>query len=70
MLGTAESVSSTETTAVANVNDAPTGNVTITGTPTQNQILTASNNLADADGLGAINYTWLRDGVAINNATQ
>jgi hypothetical protein len=70
LLGTAESVSSTETTAVANVNDAPTGNVTITGTPTQNQILTASNNLADADGLGAISYTWLRDGTAINTATQ
>ena len=70
LLGTVESVSSAATTAVANVNDAPTGNVTITGTPTQNQILTASNNLADADGLGAISYTWLRDGTAINAATQ
>jgi Ca2+-binding RTX toxin-like protein len=49
---------------------APTGTVTITGTPTQNQVLTASNNLADADGLGAISYTWLRDGTAINAATQ
>ena len=69
-LGTVESVSSAATTAVANINDVPTGNVTITGTPTQNQILTASNNLADADGLGAISYTWLRDGTAINTATQ
>jgi hypothetical protein len=70
LLGMAESVSSTETTTVVNVNDAPTGNVTITGTPTQNQVLTASNNLADADGLDTISYTWLRDGAAINAATQ
>lgn len=42
----------------------------IAGTAIQNQILTASNNLADADGLGLISYTWLRDGTAINGATQ
>ncbi len=51
-------------------NTSPTGSVTISGTPVQNQILTASNNLADADGLGSISYTWLRDGTAINAATQ
>jgi Ca2+-binding RTX toxin-like protein len=36
--------------------------VIITGTATQGQTLTASNTLADADGLGAITYNWLRDG--------
>ena len=57
--GTAESVSSAATAAVANVNDPPTGTVTIDDTtPTQGQTLTASNTLADADGLGAITYTW------------
>jgi hypothetical protein len=61
--GTVESVASANTAAVANVNDAPTGSVTITGTPTQGQTLTASNNLADIDGLGTITYHWLRDGV-------
>lgn len=40
-------------------NNAPTGAVTINDTtPTVGQVLTASNTLADADGLGAITYTW------------
>ena len=43
---------------VANVNDDPTGSVTIIGTATQGETLTASNTLADADGLGTITYTW------------
>jgi uncharacterized delta-60 repeat protein len=47
----------------------PTGKVTITGTATQKQVLTASNTLADADGLGAISYQWLADNVAISGAT-
>ena len=59
--GTAESVSSAVTSAVSNVNDVPTGGVTIDDTtPTEDQLLTASNTLADADGLGAITYTWQR----------
>ena len=57
-LGTAESVASSATSAVANVNDDPTGSVTISGTATQGETLTASNTLADADGLGTITYTW------------
>ena len=39
--GTAESVTSSATAAVGNINDAPTGGVTITGTATQGQVLTA-----------------------------
>ncbi|WP_222425314.1 hypothetical protein, partial [Planktothrix tepida] len=58
LLGTAETVNSSPTAVVTNVNDLPTGNVTITGTATQNQILTATNTLADADGLGTLNYQW------------
>ena len=58
--GTAEVVASAATAAVANVNDAPTGSVTINGTPSQGDILTATNTLADADGLGAITYTGTR----------
>ena len=57
-----ESVASAATAAVTNVNDAPTGTVTISGTAPENQVLTASNTLADADGLGAISYQWQRDG--------
>lgn len=56
--GTAETVASAATEAIANFNDAPEGSVTISGTPTQGQILTAANTLADADGLGEISYQW------------
>ncbi|MGZ8218484.1 SdiA-regulated domain-containing protein [Methylomagnum sp.] len=61
-LGSAESVTSPATSPAANVNDAPTGGVTLSGTATQGQTLTAANTLADADGLGAITYHWLRAG--------
>ena len=54
---------------VTPVNDAPTGTVNITGTPTEDQVLTASNSLADADGLGAISYHWQRNNVNIAGAT-
>ncbi len=70
-LGTNESVSSAATAAVLNVNDLPTGTVTIDNTtPSQGDTLTASNTLADADGLsGAINYQWQRNGSDIGGAT-
>jgi YD repeat-containing protein len=67
--GTVESVVSSLTAVVANVNDAPTGSVTISGTATQGQTLTAANTLADADGLGTIGYQWKADGVNIGGAT-
>ncbi len=51
-------------------NNAPTGAVTITGTPSQGQILSASHTLADLDGLGAISYQWKADGNAILGATN
>ncbi len=50
-------------------NVSPTGLVKIVGTATQKQVLTASNTLADSDGLGAITYQWLADNVAISGAT-
>ncbi|MFM6396424.1 MAG: hypothetical protein ACKPFF_07035, partial [Planktothrix sp.] len=58
-LGTQETVNSSQTSVVsALLNNAPTGAVNITGTATQNQILTATNTLADVDGLGTLNYQW------------
>ncbi|MFM6399506.1 MAG: hypothetical protein ACKPFF_22755, partial [Planktothrix sp.] len=57
-LGTQETVNSTSTNTVTNINDLPTGNVNITGTAKQNQTLTATNTLADVDGLGTLNYQW------------
>jgi hypothetical protein len=59
---TAETVSKTTTATVANVNDIPTGMVVINGVVKQGEMLTASNTLADADGLGAISYLWLANG--------
>jgi hypothetical protein len=66
------SVSSAFKLTVVNVNDPPIGPVTVTGIPTQGQILTASNNLTDADGLdtATIRYQWLADGSNINGATN
>ena len=51
-------------------NHAPTGSVSITGTPTQNQPLTASNTLADADGLGTVSYQWKANGANISGAVR
>jgi VCBS repeat-containing protein len=67
--GTPEHVASSAVGPIANLNDAPTGTVTISGTPTQGQTLSASNTLADPDGLGAITYQWQRSGVDISGAT-
>jgi hypothetical protein len=72
--GTAESKTSSATASVANINDSPTGGLTITGTATQGQTLTAANTLADVDGIpesgiGAIIYQWSAGGTAIANAT-
>lgn len=46
-------------------NSLPTGSVNISGTPTQGQTLTASNTLADSDGIGGITYAWQADGQPI-----
>lgn len=52
------------------VNDAPTGSVTISGSASQGQTLTASNTLADADGMGTVSYQWKAGGTDITNATS
>ena len=69
--GTDEDLISEPTSTVANVNDAPTGTVTITGTPTQGQVLTAdTSNIEDVDGLGIFTYKWRRGGDIIDGATE
>jgi len=67
--GTSESINSNSTPAVTNINDVPTGSVTISGDAIEDQQLRASNSLADQDGLGGIRYQWQRDGNPINEAT-
>jgi len=67
--GTAELLTSAATGAVANVNDSPTGSVSISGRKVEGGTLTASNTLADADGLGTIGYQWKANGNNIVGAT-
>ena len=50
------------TVTLINENEPSTGTVTVSGTPVVGQTLTASNTLADPDGLGAITYQWYRTG--------
>jgi len=57
------------TVSVDDRNDAPTGSVSITGSPVRGQILRVSNTLADDDGMGAVAYQWFANGVAIAGAT-
>jgi hypothetical protein len=64
-------VTSAQTAAVANVNDAPVGVPTISGTVTEDQTLTAvTTGISDADGLGPFSYQWRRNGVAVGGATS
>ncbi len=67
--GTNESLTSAATSPVANVDDAPTGEVLITGTATQGQTLTAdASAVADVDGLGPFSFQWRRGGADIAGA--
>jgi Ca2+-binding RTX toxin-like protein len=60
--GFSESATSAGTSAIANNNDAPVGGVSITGTTTEDQVLTAdTSTLSDNDGLGTLHYNWQRD---------
>ena len=63
--GFAETATSPATAAIVNINDAPTGTVVISGSAVESQTLTASNTLADNDGLGTITYQWKANGATI-----
>ncbi|WP_372739847.1 putative Ig domain-containing protein, partial [Neptunomonas sp.] len=65
--GTNEAVLSNSISGITNVNDAPSGAVLISGIFAENETLTASNTLADEDGLGTITYHWQRDGSDIGS---
>lgn len=68
--GTTEAVESDSTVEVENVNDAPSGSVTIAGTAAEDATLTAGHSLGDADGLGTISWQWQADGVDIDGAAS
>ncbi|WP_454267834.1 hypothetical protein [Roseovarius sp. MBR-51] len=68
--GATESVTSTQTAAVVNINDAPAGSVIVTGAATQGGMLTADTSaISDEDGLGTFSFQWLRNGAPILGAT-
>jgi len=73
--GTNESVTSSNTTTVSNLNDNPEWNIGITGSPTVGTTLSLSNTTTDEDGIptsgnNAFRYQWLADGVNINGASS
>jgi hypothetical protein len=65
-----DSILYSDSVTVANVNDAPQGEVSISGKASAGQVVTASQSLSDVDGLGSMEYQWLLDGVAIDGATK
>ena len=74
LYGNAESMTSAESLIVQNVNDVPTGAVTISGSTVRGDTLTAAiDTLADADGLTNLGATatfqWKRDGIDLPGAT-
>lgn len=68
-LGNTETVTSQATAKVANVNDLPTGSLTLDASPRQGQTLNLKVELSDADGLGNFSYLWLADGKAITKTS-
>ncbi len=64
-----ETSTATVTITVNAVNVLPVGIPNITGTAIEDATLTVDiSGISDADGLGAFNYQWLRDGAAIGGA--
>jgi Ca2+-binding RTX toxin-like protein len=69
--GKGGSVAATQTIAIAAVNDAPVGTVSISDTtPTETQTLVASNLFTDVDGLtnAVFNYQWQQSDIGGGNA--
>jgi hypothetical protein len=70
LLGEEESVTSTGTVKVANVQDPCTGEMAIVGTAFQGEILSVDLDLSDEDGIASIAYQWLMDGVTLSGSSQ
>jgi hypothetical protein len=69
--GARETVTSSAASLVGNVNDASVGALVIVGAAQEDRVLMAdTSDIADADGLGAFRYQWLRNGVAIFGAVD
>jgi alpha-tubulin suppressor-like RCC1 family protein len=74
--GALTTLTSISSAAVDAFNNSPTGTVSISGSNTPSSVLTATNTIADVDGLGTFYYQWYRNttssnvgGTAITDAT-
>jgi hypothetical protein len=56
--------------AINNVNEGHTGIVSISGNAIESQSLSASDTLADPDGMGSIGYQWYANGVAVGSGAS
>jgi hypothetical protein len=66
-----EVVNSAASAAIAKENDAPTGSLVISGSAKEGETLILdTSTIADTDGLGTFNFTWLKDGEAISGVTS
>ena len=68
--GEKDSEPATVTINIASVNDAPEGEVTISGIVAEGQTLTANHELTDADGKGTVSFQWQADNQNIAGADQ
>lgn len=67
--GNSADLQSIKFTTIAALNHLPTGSVSISGIAYIGQILTASNNLTDVDGIGIVTYQWKVNGEDIVGAS-
>ena len=58
------------TVSVNNLNENPTGVVTISGTAEVGQTLTAFDTIHDPDGVGSVTYDWLLDGNLLSSGAS
>ena len=67
--GQPESVTSSATNIITNINNAPVGLVFISGTHRVGQALNVTADISDIDGLTPFSYQWLRNDNVIPDAT-
>ena len=66
IVGSLTTLTSISSSTVDAYNNLPTGSVSISGSNTPNSVLTATNTIADVDGLGTFYYQWYRNTISSN----
>lgn len=69
LLGTTESVNSSEVVPTVTLNHAPTGTALIKGLATWGTTLAITHTIKDSDGLGKLSYTWQNDSGKLSTNT-